>query len=258
MMRSRSRKPRMPATQPGTPRTWNRPQLRSLASSANPTAAVGIRSRTASASTIRMPRLPGQRGFRPNRRRRRGARNSQASRAANTVPAAATRVMISEVGSILTCLSASTYRKRSRQMKERASGRRPPDPDPVLTVVPGDPALRGVLVRVRARSGRGRHAGQLLRRLGNADPMPVDHLPALPAGEQQDADNDRRQDEAPWPNGAFRALAETQEQVDQRQHHGGDIADEVLPRIRDGANARVTQKGGEAGPGRHPGPDSRP
>ena len=60
------------------------PHPRPAANSAAPTAAVGTRTRTASTSTMRMPRLFVQRGARPTAHARRGARNSHPAMAAKT------------------------------------------------------------------------------------------------------------------------------------------------------------------------------
>ena len=122
----------------------NRPQPRSAAISATPTAAVGTSSRTARMSTARMPRLPGQRGVRPDEKRPpRGDAIPTAPCRAKTTAAPATRTAISRLGDMDPCLAlvslglrpgdlitrSTCQRCRSRaallSLKNRNKGRQP-------------------------------------------------------------------------------------------------------------------------------------
>src|SRR5215475_7630194 len=250
MTRSSRTKPSTPASHPGRPRILNRPHPRSDASRAAPTAAVGMMSRTASASTTRMPMLLGQRRWRPIDSPRRGARNSHAAMAANTAAAAAIRRVISTVGSMLACVKPA-YRTWPGGTKATGPGEGI-RPGPLVTFLPstvGD--LGGAAARVPAvlapRIGR---AGRLFRRIENGHTMAEHHLAALPAGEQQEAGHHERQNQAPGLDGRAGALAVAQGEVDQRQHHRGTVAEEVLPGIGQLADARITEEVGEAGDGR--------
>jgi hypothetical protein len=84
MTRSRIRKPSTAASESGSAARWKSPHPPPAVNSAAPTAAVGTRTRTASTSTMRMPRLFVQRGARPTAQARRGARNSHPAMAAKT------------------------------------------------------------------------------------------------------------------------------------------------------------------------------
>jgi hypothetical protein len=85
---------------------WNRPQPLPAAMRAAPTAATGMRIRTASASTTRMPRLLGQRQRRATERGRRGARISHSAMAANIGTAAAMR-MTRSIDELIGCYHAA-------------------------------------------------------------------------------------------------------------------------------------------------------
>src|SRR5690606_19103492 len=63
--------------------------------------------------------------------------------------------------------------------------------------------------------------------VGNARPMPIYQLPAHPAVEEQEQHRDQGNPEAGRVTRSRRA--EAQEQVDQRQHHGPEIADHMVP-----------------------------
>src|SRR6266568_4745462 len=97
MTRSSARKPRSDATESRNPARLMSPHPFPAANTAAPTAAVGIRNRTASASTTRMPRLPGQRGLRPAVSPRQGLKISHRAIVAKMAAKAATRMTISAV-----------------------------------------------------------------------------------------------------------------------------------------------------------------
>src|SRR5262249_4486694 len=75
--------------------------------------------------------------------------------------------------------------------------------------------------------------------IGDADAMPVHHLPALPAGEEQSADGDQRQDESLRDNcrGAFAVAGVPVIELDQDDDH---VAAGMPPGVVEAADAFFT------------------
>src|SRR5690242_17636652 len=144
-------KPTRPASQDGEPAQWNRPKPRSAARSATPTAAVGMMSRTATASTTNMPRFAGQRFTRPTVQGRRGAKSSHAVMRANTPAKAARRI----VSSLQTTM-------RNRSLRWQIIAETPAGASPSLPVISAPvKTARGVDLESRGgRCRRGKGAAQ--------------------------------------------------------------------------------------------------
>src|SRR5665213_2007072 len=114
MTRSSAITPNRIVGQEGKSARLNKPQPCPPAISATPTAAVGTNSRTATMSTARMPRLPGQRGRRPTASRRRGATHSHSTSAPKTTAEPPMRTAISRLGDmILACPFAAASQRNN-------------------------------------------------------------------------------------------------------------------------------------------------
>src|SRR6266567_6102213 len=106
--------------------------------------------------------------------------------------------------------------------------------------------MAGVSSATRLQEGK---ADRVLRvpDVGHSDVVPIHQLPAFPAVEQQEQYCDERNPNAPgkYSGGGARAVADVP--IDQRQDDGDQIADHVLPRVADIADARICEEVGEAG-----------
>src|SRR5215213_4557459 len=97
-------------------------------------------------------------------------------------------------------------------------------------------------------------AHRLSRCFGYADAVAIDQFPAFPASKEQDADDDRRQDDA---GRQYRpaAPAVAQEDIDDLDDNREHVAAGVPPRRTEPADPRVAQHVGEARDGGQSGED---
>jgi hypothetical protein len=68
------------------------------------------------------------------------------------------------------------------------------------------------------------------RPIGNSDPPSVDHVPALPAGEEQDADHDQREDKA-CRHYRRRSLHVTRKEIVYLDYDRNDVTAGMPPRM---------------------------
>src|SRR5687767_9037823 len=83
----------------------------------------------------------------------------------------------------------------------------------------------------------------------DGDPMAEDHFSTLPAREQHDADRDERENQPKWHDRA-RPVAIALIEAEQLDDHQDHVADGVLPRIAERANAAIAEKIYQTGDGR--------
>lgn len=129
-----------------------------------------------------------------------------------------------------TCLPCGVFRHVSPL--SQASG---PWGVPRLSRAPS----RAVTVR------RHRLRTDLARRVQNRHVMAVDHLPALPAGEKQDADDHERENQAPRFYCGFSALTVPEQKIDNRNDDCDEITGHVIPGIVQCPDSRLAEEVGK-------------
>src|SRR3569832_635262 len=97
-------------------------------------------------------------------------------------------------------------------------------------------------------------APTLLAHVRHADMVFVDHLPALPAGEEQDEDSEQREPEANARGGSGSILI-AKIKIDELDDHGGHVSAGVQPGIVEITNLNVAHHINETGDGGECGKD---
>src|SRR5690348_12421949 len=152
---------------------------------------------------------------------------------AGTALAIPTRCLNTECPACRACGGGMrTRRRRPASALERRSAAAIP--------LSGAPSRAAVMSRVRLRTG-------LARRIQNGHVMAIDHLPALPSREQQDADDYERQDHTPRLYCGFGAVSIPQQEIDERNDDRGKIAEHMVPGIVQRPDSRLAEEIGKTG-----------
>src|SRR5512146_1660439 len=88
----------------------------------------------------------------------------------------------------------------------------------------------------------------------NTHVLAIDHFPALPPGEQQDAEHHRGQHDSCRQNG-LAALAVADEEIDDFDDHGNDVTASVPPSRAQRTDLSIAHYIDEAGDRRKPSHD---